>query len=490
MTETKTTATKAVHNRPLAIYPERLPEYAELKIEAASWREEMLAEAREKKLYRLEGDTAVLSISGFIASKVTIWAALGYEIATEQIEKNLQALLARDDVKRIILEVDSPGGEVDGIEPLSNVIFEARAKKEILALASPMAASAAYWLASSASQVFLASKTAVVGSVGVVMMHRDWSKLEEKFGIKTTEIYAGKYKRIASPYKPLSQEGEAYLKSQVDYMYSIFVEAEARNRGKSIEEVLAWESRLFIGSQAIDAGLADGITTLGKLLLSTRDSPAANTAFAHGGPIPTPLLSQESVLPKSSVTSFCSQIDPKKMKEFLTSSEAQKAISDVIRRDPAGVKTVLKGAEMPFDPKTITEAYLAENCPQLLASLKASAKEEGREEGHKQGFEEGKKVGADTERARIARIQKLTIEGFEAVATKAIDNGDSPQAFTEAQTEEAIARGGMTLPAIKAGSQSVPASPNATDDETAADAAEEKLLVEAAAAAANQGKQT
>src|SRR3990167_6400724 len=113
-------------------------------------------------------------------------------------------------------------------------------------------------------------ETTQVGSIGVVATHIDISKAEEKAGIKTTEVVAGKYKRVASMYEPLSEEGFNSIQEKVDYIYSLFINDIAKFRGVSPEQVLAdmAEGRVFIGANAIKAGLVDGVSTLDGLVSS------------------------------------------------------------------------------------------------------------------------------------------------------------------------------------------------------------------------------
>jgi len=107
-----------------------------------------------------------------------------------------------------------------------------------------------------------------VGSMGVVAQHIDVSSANKKEGIKKTEIFAGKYKRIASENEPLSKDGKAYIQEKVDYMYSLFVSDISRYRGVSEEDVVTnmADGRVFIGKQAIDAGLVDGVSTMDEVI--------------------------------------------------------------------------------------------------------------------------------------------------------------------------------------------------------------------------------
>jgi ClpP class serine protease len=126
----------------------------------------------------------------------------------------------------------------------------------------------------------------MVGSIGVVASHKDISGAEDKAGIKTTEIYAGQFKRIASSYAPLTDSGRQSIQDQVDYTYSLFVSAVASQRGVSEEKVLKSmaDGRVFQGQQAIDAGLVDGVSTLDALVAQLNsDRPGGQSTQSRAG---------------------------------------------------------------------------------------------------------------------------------------------------------------------------------------------------------------
>jgi ClpP class serine protease len=171
-----------------------------------------------------------------------------------------------------------------------------------VALASGTMASAAYWIGSAAQAVYITDGTTNVGSIGVVAKHMDVSAAEKTAGVKTTEIYAGKFKRIASQYEPLSDEGRQSIQDAVDYTYALFVEAVATQRGVSTETVLQnmADGRVFIGQQAIDAGLVDGVSTLGEMIQQLNESRRP------GG---SPFARRAGVAPRAQATPQTGAID-------------------------------------------------------------------------------------------------------------------------------------------------------------------------------------
>jgi len=183
------------------------------------------------------------------------------------IEKDFREALADPQVRSIILVIDSPGGTVDGTQELATVIHNSRGIKPIITYAESLIGSAAYWIGSAADKIYISGDTTQVGSIGVVATHVDVSKAEESMGYKTTEIVAGKYKRIASQYAPLSDEGRETIQDIVDHVYSIFIRDVARNRGISEAQALDMaDGKIFLGQKAIDIGLADEMGDLGSLV--------------------------------------------------------------------------------------------------------------------------------------------------------------------------------------------------------------------------------
>lgn len=222
--------------------------------------------ANEPKAYQIQDGVAILPVEGVIAKRANLFSQISGGVSTELVARDIRDALADPAVHSIILSVDSPGGTVDGTQALADIV--AAASKPIVTLASGTMASAAYWIGSAANSAYIADSTTIVGSIGVVASHTDISKAQEAQGIKTTEIFAGQYKRIASNYAPLSKEGRQTMQDQVDYTYSLFVSAVAKNRGVSTDTVLQdmADGRIFIGQQAVDAGLVDGVSTLDALV--------------------------------------------------------------------------------------------------------------------------------------------------------------------------------------------------------------------------------
>ena len=224
--------------------------------------------ANEQKDYVIIDGVAVVQIDGVIAKKMNMFSQISGGASSQFAMRAIDGALRDESVHSIMLSYDSPGGTVDGTELFANAIKAARRVKPVVSLGAGTMASAAYWSGSAAESVYIVDGTTAVGSIGVVAAHKDISAAEAARGIKTTEISAGKYKRIASQFGPLSEEGRQSIQDQLDYMYSLFVGAVADHRRVSTDAVLAdmADGRIFTGQQAVDAGLVDGIMTQEALI--------------------------------------------------------------------------------------------------------------------------------------------------------------------------------------------------------------------------------
>lgn len=184
----------------------------------------------------------------------------------EEIRDEFRAAVNDPNVKAIVFDIDSPGGEVAGVFDLVDEIYQARGTKPIYAVANEDAYSAAYAIASAADKIFL-SRTGEVGSIGVMAMHLDESGWDAQEGLKYTAIYAGARKNDFNPHEPLSAEAHNLAQADVNAAYDLFVETVARNRGMKAADVRATEAGTFKGKKAVDAGLADAVLPWDKAIL-------------------------------------------------------------------------------------------------------------------------------------------------------------------------------------------------------------------------------
>ena len=374
---------------PWAIQPDKLLEIQAIyathlrgeKIDIAGLESRMgrpLANQRQEAYDVLDG-VAVIPLEGVIAKRMNLFMQISGGASSELVARDIRTALEDGAVHSIVLSIDSPGGTVDGTQALADVIRSARATKPVVALASGTMASAAYWIGSAAQKIYIAESTTIVGSIGVVSTHVDVSGAETQRGVRTTEIYAGRFKRINSQFAPLTETGRAVMQEQVDYTYGLFVDAVAANRGTTAERVVAdmADGRIFIGQQAVDAGLVDGVSTLDALVSQLNRDHAA--------------------------------------------SAAPRAPQGAPRAGAARISaTTTRGTSMP-----ISREQLAAEHPELLQNV----------------LDEGAALGATAERERIQAVQAAGLPGHEAlIATMAFDGkstgGDAAAAVIAAERQQ------------------------------------------------------
>lgn len=214
----------------------------------------------------LRGGIAVLSLQGVLIPKGReTW--FGRMPGMDMFRAQLAAAAGNPDISAIVLDVDSPGGTAMGTPETAAAVVEARAVKPVVAVVSGLMASAAYWIGSQATEI-VATPSAVIGSIGVRMMHADYSRQLERVGISVTSIAAGKYKNELSPFAPLSDEAKAYLQEQVDATHETFIADVAAGRGVSKAEVRNGfgQGRVLDARPALNAKMIDRIASVDAVI--------------------------------------------------------------------------------------------------------------------------------------------------------------------------------------------------------------------------------
>ncbi len=212
---------------------------------------------------------AIIRIYGVLTKKTEAFDHILDMTSYENIHEEIESALEDKSIETILLDIDSPGGEVNGVFDLADFIYESRTKKRIIAIANDDAYSAAYAIASSAEKVFV-SRTSGVGSIGVIASHIDQSRFDERQGIKYTTIFAGSRKNDLNPHEPMTSESLGSLQKEVDRLYEMFLQLIARNRGLSIEKIRSTEAGLYFGEKAVEIGVADGVTTFFEFINNHR----------------------------------------------------------------------------------------------------------------------------------------------------------------------------------------------------------------------------
>lgn len=241
---------------------------AEAAVDAIDGSEDKQAARPRGRPPAINGDVMVLPLKGVLTPNVSFLAMLfGIESGLVSFRRQLRNAAVDSEIGAIVMDVDSPGGVVDLIPEVAEEIRQAAAKKPVIAVANTLAASAAYWLASQATEV-VATPSAELGSIGVYAEHRDISVALEQAGIKPTLVSAGKFKVQGNPYQPLDKEALAAIQEGVDDYYTMFTKDVATGRGASVSDVRSGfgEGKMLTAKRAVDAGLADRIDTLDNVI--------------------------------------------------------------------------------------------------------------------------------------------------------------------------------------------------------------------------------
>lgn len=199
---------------------------------------------------------AHIPVGGVLGNHLTGFERGSGAVDTSWIEEELDLAEADETVKSILLDIDSPGGLHAGIPELADRIMQT--EKPIFAFSNGMAASAAYWLASSADDFFV-TKSAQVGSVGTYIPWIDRSERMKAMGIKVDPISSGKYKAMGYPGTSLSEDQRAHLQQRVDEITGDF-KSHVRSRFPNVRDE-DMEGQTVFGGYAAENGMASAVVS-------------------------------------------------------------------------------------------------------------------------------------------------------------------------------------------------------------------------------------
>ena len=194
--------------------------------------------------------------------KVAVIDIRGVILDPREVNTTLSAYAARDDIKGVVLRIDSPGGAVGPSQEIYREVQRFRTKKKVVASMGSVAASGGYYIASGADKI-VANPGTITGSIGVIVEFMNTQELFKKIGLKGTVIKSGTFKDTGSPLRELTETEKKLLGTVVNDIHSQFVEAVAQGRNMSPEDVAAVaDGRIFSGAQAMKLGLVDQLGSL------------------------------------------------------------------------------------------------------------------------------------------------------------------------------------------------------------------------------------
>jgi signal peptide peptidase SppA len=216
---------------------------------------DVCGEATEFPGMRVEDGTAIIPVNGVVVRGISMAEKVNGIVTVEDLEKDIRFAMESGDIKRVVLDIDSPGGMYNGTPEIADLIAELAEVKPMAAFTNGLMASAAYWIGATSGRVYM-SKSADVGSVGVVMMWPDVSKAMEGRGVKIKVFSSGAYKGM-TPEVELTGRQESYLQDRVEKLANEFYSQIKRVRAGVNES--AFDGRTFQAEEAMELGLIDGL---------------------------------------------------------------------------------------------------------------------------------------------------------------------------------------------------------------------------------------
>ena len=220
----------------------------------------------------LDTDAASSATTGQRIAVDELFGAIGDKqngIDGEKVLKQLRKLDKDDDVKGILLHIDSPGGAVAPSQEIYAMLRKMHGKKKIVVSMGDLAASGGYYIASAADWI-IANPGTLTGSIGVIFQHFNVRGLLETVRVEETTFKSGKYKDTLSPFRPIGDQDREEIQGLSDDVYGQFIHDVAQGRGMKDDEVRAIaEGRVYTGRRAKELKLVDDLGSYDDALAKT-----------------------------------------------------------------------------------------------------------------------------------------------------------------------------------------------------------------------------
>jgi signal peptide peptidase SppA len=244
-------------------------------------------EAQTSPLLSIIGGVGIVQISGSLVNnnEGARWNSFFGVTSYSNIREALALAVGNPLVKHVLLDINSGGGAVSGVTDTAALIAQVnKSLKPVSTYSGGVMASGAYWLGVSGGKIY-SSDVAIIGSIGVITSHMDYSAQLSQDGVKATVIRAGEFKQLNSPLEPLSDKGLAEIQASLDQVYSVFVQhvADSRSVSYSVADKQMAQGKEFVGQTAKSAGLVDDIETFDSVLAKLLSKVAldSNSSFSN-----------------------------------------------------------------------------------------------------------------------------------------------------------------------------------------------------------------
>ncbi len=233
--------------------------------------------------YKVTGGTAIFRIVGELVNRGEWLNASSGMVAYEAIKHQCSTAETDPLVRNVVIDMRTPGGEAEGCFDCAAAIARLAAVKPVVCFVNGLACSAGYALASACSRI-VSIPEGRTGSIGVLMMHVDYSVALQLEGIKPTFLFAGSHKVDGNPYQPLPVDVQARFQAMIDQTYGMFVSTIAAGRKNlSEDDIRATQALVYSGADALSVGLIDAVGTFEDLLIELAQPDAITVDVADTG---------------------------------------------------------------------------------------------------------------------------------------------------------------------------------------------------------------
>lgn len=364
--------------------------------------EYMAGGKRPARVYRVVNGIAVLPVTGTLVHRLGGMRPFSGMTGYDGIVACLQQAMADSQVRGVLLDIDSPGGQAAGAFDCADMIYRLRQQKPVWALCNDTACSAAMLLASACSRR-LVTQTSRIGSIGVMMSHVSYAGHLAQAGVDITLIYAGAHKVDGNQFEALPAEVRQDMQQRIDAAHRMFAEKVAMYTGLSVDVVTGTEAAVFEGQSGIEAGLADELINASDAISVMATALNSNV---RGGTMPQLTATEAAVQENQRVMGILTCQEAKGREQLATMLAGQQGMS------VEQARAILAAA-----------APLADAGPSLRDQIMA--------------LDEAK--GAEAQAEKLAACPGMTVENARAVLAAGSGKAEPVSASTTALFEHFMA---------------------------------------------------
>ncbi|HIE6719896.1 TPA: S49 family peptidase [Escherichia coli] len=394
--------------------------------------EYMAGGKRPARVYRVVNGIAVLPVTGTLVHRLGGMRPFSGMTGYDGIVACLQQAMADSQVRGVLLDIDSPGGQAAGAFDCADMIYRLRQQKPVWALCNDTACSAAMLLASACSRR-LVTQTSRIGSIGVMMSHVSYAGHLAQAGVDITLIYAGAHKVDGNQFEALPAEVRQDMQQRIDAAHRMFAEKVAMYTGLSVDAVTGTEAAVFEGQSGIEAGLADELINASDAISVMATALNSNV---RGGTMPQLTATEAAVQENQRVMGILTCQEAKGREQLATMLAGQQGMSvEQARAILAAVAPQQPVASAQSEADRIMACEEANGREQLAAAPLADAGPSLRDQI--MALDEAK--GAEAQAEKLAACPGMTVENARAVLAAGSGKAEPVSASTTALFEHFMA---------------------------------------------------